>query len=284
MKKLLAVTTVFAVGGTFAATQADAAQYKVKSGDSLWKISNEFNTSVQALKLENNLKSDLIFADQVLNINESSDTKKSSNNSDATYVIVPGDTLGKIASQYGVSVAQLKAWNGLQSDLIIAGNTLKVNGSVEAPVSNNVQQATVNQVAANTNYTAPVQPVVSKTTYQAPVKNTVAQSTYQAPVQQTVYSAPKQQVTYTKTQAAPAPRVNNGLNWSALAQCESGGNASINTGNGFYGMYQFDLQTWQSVGGSGYPHQASAAEQTKRAQILYNSRGAQPWPVCGARL
>ncbi|WP_279306405.1 LysM peptidoglycan-binding domain-containing protein [Macrococcus armenti] len=281
MKKLLAVTTVFAVGGTFAATQADAAQYKVKSGDSLWKISNEFNTSVQALKLENNLKSDLIFVDQVLKINETNDTNKSSNNSDATYVIVPGDTLGKIASQYSVSVAQLKAWNGLQSDLIFAGDTLKINGSVETPVSNNVQQAPVNQVAQST-YKAPVQPAVSKTTYEAPVKNQVAQSTYQAPVQQTVYSAPKQQVTYTKTQAAP--RVNNGLNWSALAQCESGGNASINTGNGYYGMYQFDLQTWQSVGGSGYPHQASAAEQTKRAQILYNSRGAQPWPVCGARL
>ncbi|WP_277602369.1 LysM peptidoglycan-binding domain-containing protein [Macrococcus armenti] len=283
MKKLLAVTTVFAVGGTFAATQADAAQYKVKSGDSLWKISNEFNTSVQALKLENNLKSDLIIADQVLNINETNDTNKSSNNSDATYVIVPGDTLGKIASQYSVTVAQLKAWNGLQSDLIIAGDTLKINGSVGTPVSNNVQQAPVNPVAQST-YKAPVQPAVSKTTYEAPVKNQVAQSTYQAPVQQTVYSAPKQQVTYTKTQAAPAPRVNNGLNWSALAQCESGGNASINTGNGFYGMYQFDLQTWQSVGGSGYPHQASAAEQTKRAQILYNSRGAQPWPACGARL
>ena len=78
--------------------------------------------------------------------------------------------------------------------------------------------------------------------------------------------------------------MNNGLNWAALARCESGGNPSINTGNGYYGMYQFNLQTWRGVGGSGYPHQASAAEQTKRAQILYNMRGAQPWPVCGARL
>jgi uncharacterized protein YabE (DUF348 family) len=76
----------------------------------------------------------------------------------------------------------------------------------------------------------------------------------------------------------------DGLNWGALAECESGGNPSTNTGNGFYGLYQFDLQTWQSVGGSGYPHQNSASEQTYRAQILYSQRGDSPWPVCGSRL
>lgn len=92
-----------------------------------------------------------------------------------------------------------------------------------------------------------------------------------------------------KTYKAPALKktssfINYNLNWAGLAQCESGGNASINTGNGFYGLYQFDLQTWYAVGGKGLPSNASAAEQTKRAQILYNQRGAQPWPVCGARL
>lgn len=76
----------------------------------------------------------------------------------------------------------------------------------------------------------------------------------------------------------------DGLNWAALAECESGGNPSTNTGNGFYGMYQFDLQTWRSVGGSGYPHQNSAGEQTYRAQILYSQRGDSPWPSCGKRL
>jgi uncharacterized protein YabE (DUF348 family) len=76
----------------------------------------------------------------------------------------------------------------------------------------------------------------------------------------------------------------DGLNWSALAQCESGGNPSTNTGNGFYGLYQFDAQTWRSVGGSGLPHQNSAGEQTYRAQLLYKDRGASPWPSCGPRL
>lgn len=76
----------------------------------------------------------------------------------------------------------------------------------------------------------------------------------------------------------------DGLNWGALAQCESGGNPATNTGNGFYGLYQFDAQTWASVGGSGLPHQNSAGEQTYRAQILYSQRGASPWPSCGRLL
>lgn len=72
------------------------------------------------------------------------------------------------------------------------------------------------------------------------------------------------------------------LNWAALRNCE--GSYTSNTGNGYYGAYQFNLQTWQSVGGIGYPHQASPEEQDKRAQILYDQRGASPWPVCGKLL
>jgi hypothetical protein len=67
----------------------------------------------------------------------------------------------------------------------------------------------------------------------------------------------------------------------AIAACESGGNPATNTGNGFYGKFQFTLQTWQSVGGSGNPADASEAEQNKRAAILYAREGASPWPVCG---
>lgn len=66
-----------------------------------------------------------------------------------------------------------------------------------------------------------------------------------------------------------------------IASCESGGNPSTNTGNGFYGKYQFDLGTWGSVGGSGLPSNASESEQDRRAAMLYAQRGAAPWPVCG---
>jgi hypothetical protein len=67
----------------------------------------------------------------------------------------------------------------------------------------------------------------------------------------------------------------------AIAQCESGGNPATDTGNGFYGKYQFTLQTWQSVGGTGNPAQASEAEQDQRAAALYAQTGPSPWPVCG---
>src|SRR4051812_29944783 len=69
----------------------------------------------------------------------------------------------------------------------------------------------------------------------------------------------------------------------ALRMCESGGNYGINTGNGFYGAYQFDLGTWHSLGKPGYPHQASAATQDAAVRQLYAQRGWAPWPSCGQR-
>jgi hypothetical protein len=68
----------------------------------------------------------------------------------------------------------------------------------------------------------------------------------------------------------------------AIAACESGGNPSAVDASGTYrGKYQFDMQTWQSVGGSGDPAAASEAEQDRRAAILYSRSGSTPWPVCG---
>lgn len=74
------------------------------------------------------------------------------------------------------------------------------------------------------------------------------------------------------------------LNWGALANCESSGNPRAVNPAGYYGLYQFDTGTWRSVGGSGLPSQASAAEQTYRAQRLYQQRGRSPWPSCGRLL
>jgi peptidoglycan hydrolase-like protein with peptidoglycan-binding domain len=65
--------------------------------------------------------------------------------------------------------------------------------------------------------------------------------------------------------------------WYRLRMCESSNNYAIDTGNDHYGAYQFDLPTWRSVGGSGYPNKASKAEQDARALILYRRRGWQPW-------
>jgi uncharacterized protein YabE (DUF348 family) len=77
----------------------------------------------------------------------------------------------------------------------------------------------------------------------------------------------------------------DGLNWAALAACESGGNPrAYNPAGPFYGLYQFMEGTWHAVGGVGLPSDASASEQTYRAQILYNRSGAGQWPVCGHNL
>jgi hypothetical protein len=77
----------------------------------------------------------------------------------------------------------------------------------------------------------------------------------------------------------------DGLNWAALAGCESGGNPqSVNPAGPYYGLYQFMESTWRAVGGVGLPNQASASEQTYRAQILYNRSGRGQWPVCGRLL
>jgi len=67
-----------------------------------------------------------------------------------------------------------------------------------------------------------------------------------------------------------------------MAHCESGGRWHISTGNGFYGGLQFTLSTWNSVGGSGFPHWASKLEQKYRAVLLIRSAGYSPWPVCGS--
>jgi uncharacterized protein YabE (DUF348 family) len=88
--------------------------------------------------------------------------------------------------------------------------------------------------------------------------------------------------------AAPAPTTGtaataDGLNWAALAKCESGGNPRAVNPAGYYGLYQFSLSTWARVGGSGNPVDASPAEQTARAQALYARGGAGQWG-CGSHL
>ena len=72
--------------------------------------------------------------------------------------------------------------------------------------------------------------------------------------------------------------------WDALRHCESTNNYLVNTGNGYYGAYQFDQSTWESVGGSGRPHWAEPVVQDARARLLYARRGWTPWPICGRHL
>jgi len=68
----------------------------------------------------------------------------------------------------------------------------------------------------------------------------------------------------------------------SIAACESGGDPGAVNAAGYYGKYQFDIGTWQSVGGSGNPAEAPESEQDYRAALLYSRAGASPWPVCGS--
>lgn len=108
----------------------------------------------------------------------------------------------------------------------------------------------------------------------------------------TTLTAPVTRVLAVGTKARPATSSArqstggaDGLNWPALARCESGGNPRAVSSTGKYrGLYQFSLTTWRSVGGQGDPIDNSAGEQTYRAKILYNKAGAGQWPHCGKYL
>ena len=89
-----------------------------------------------------------------------------------------------------------------------------------------------------------------------------------------------QRSTVTRSAAAPA----GGGVWDRLAQCESGGNWGINTGNGYSGGLQFSPGTWAANGGTGSAHNASRAEQIRVAERVRASQGWGAWPACSSRL
>jgi len=72
--------------------------------------------------------------------------------------------------------------------------------------------------------------------------------------------------------------------WDALAECETNSDWTKNTGNGFYGGLQFEIQSWQDVGGEGIPSNTPREEQIYRADKLRQLQGWQAWPACAAQL
>ncbi|WP_411842625.1 LysM peptidoglycan-binding domain-containing protein [Salinicoccus sp. HZC-1] len=323
MKKVLSVGAAIAVSGTLAYS-AEAASHTVDKGDTIWGLAQENNTSVEAIKSGNSLTSDIIVPGQVIEINgEEKAEEKTETAEEGLYKIEAGDTLFEIAQKFDVTVSDLKAWNNLSSDLIFAGKTLTVSGDnveqasvVETPQveeeaaqpapqqqSNNEaaaqeqaaqEQAAAEQAAqeqaAQEQAAAEAAAQEQAAAEQAAQEQAAQEQAAQEQAAQERAAAQEQKQQEQKQQAktqnqSTSTSSNSGQNWGALAQCESGGNAGVVSSNGLYhGLYQFDVQTWKSVGGSGLPSQASAAEQTKRAQILYQDRGSQPWPVCGSRL
>ena len=110
-----------------------------------------------------------------------------------------------------------------------------------------------------------------------------------APADPAVSADPAPDADPASAEPAPAPTAapaSGGVSAALqrIAQCESGGNPQAVSASGQYrGKYQFDLGTWQSLGGTGDPAAASEAEQDRIAALLYAQRGPAPWPVCGYR-
>lgn len=85
------------------------------------------------------------------------------------------------------------------------------------------------------------------------------------------------------TDATTATASADSVNWDAIAECESGGNWSSNTGNGHYGGLQFKQATWSANGGVGNPAMAPRFEQIRVAENVLDSQGLGAWPTCGAK-
>ena len=135
MNKKVLATAIIGTGAfsTIFAHQAEAATtHTVKSGESLWSISNRYGITIAKLKSLNGLTSNLIFPNQVLTVSGSSSSHSYSNNSSSTYTVKSGDSLSSIASRYGTTYRHIMDLNGLHSFLIFPGQTLTVSGTARS--------------------------------------------------------------------------------------------------------------------------------------------------------
>jgi len=127
LKKTIIAFTTAALLSSVAVNSSEAASYRVQSGDSLSVIAYKYDTSVSNLKSWNNLSSDMIYVNQVLEVSATSTSSK-------TYTVQSGDYLSKIGVKFDVYLAELRAWNNLKSDVIFPGQTLVVSsGGTSTP-------------------------------------------------------------------------------------------------------------------------------------------------------
>lgn len=177
------------------------------------------------------------------------------------YNVKAGDTLSQIAQANGADWHELARINHLTDpNLILIGQTLTLDGTKKA---------------------APAPASAPKDTKQSEVRKS---DTKKSDTKKSETKKSDRTVRTSRSENRPntsSGKANLSGAWAKVANCESSGNPRAVNGGGYYGLFQFDLQTWRSVGGSGNPTQASAAEQLMRAKALYAQRGASPWPVCG---
>ena len=164
------------------------------------------------------------------------------------------------------------------SDTMLEGRT-----DVRRPGREGKQRVNLRRVIADGDLRS--RKVVDTKVVQAPVDRVEVHGTKEKPEPQ---PEPQPEAESESSSSAPAaPSAGTGV-WDQLAQCESGGNWSINTGNGYYGGLQFNLGTWQAMGGGAYaslPSEASREEQIAVATKLRDTNGGYgAWPACSASL
>ncbi|WP_223552966.1 C40 family peptidase [Lysinibacillus sphaericus] len=145
--RILALSTI--ATSFLALPTAEAATYTVQKGDTLSKIAQNHQVTVQDIKSWNKLKNDMIYVAQKLEVSKTSTNEagKPSNPSTtkpttpttppkqttASHTVVKGDTLSKIAKQYNVTLKDIKEWNGLTTDAIYVGQVLKLSSTATIP-------------------------------------------------------------------------------------------------------------------------------------------------------
>jgi len=176
-----------------------------------------------------------------------------------TYTVKPGDSLSAIAArEYGHAADWPALW---------WANRHRVSNPNMIAVGERLRLPSSHQVTASMAHAA-------MAAIPAPPPAPVAAA---APAAPSAGSAP--------VASAPAPASSSGVNWDAIAQCESGGNWGISTGNGFYGGLQFTEGTWLANGGGQYASSANLASRAQQIAVANNvlaSQGIGAWPVCGA--
>lgn len=166
-----------------------------------------------------------------------------------------------------------------------------VKARLEPPdrlATSHVSQATIT-VASIATYDAA--PTVAPPATDPPTTTTTTEATTTTSTTQAVAEVAVVAATTTTTDAPPpttqplkSPDPSSDATWDELAECETSGNWSANTGNGYYGGLQFAASTWRSVGGTGLPHQHSRATQIEKGKQLQAERGWTPWPTCARKL
>ncbi|TWD79908.1 LysM domain-containing protein [Kribbella amoyensis] len=190
----------------------------------------------------------------------------------ADYTVKHGDTLSEIAQAHGTNWHRLAELNNLNNpDLILVGQQLELNGGHKVTARDSERRSTWKSERK-----------VRKTERSSERKrerSTERKST------RTEERQTRKRDRGTRTESnRGSSRANLSGAWAKVAHCESSGNPRAVSPAGYYGLFQFDHQTWRSVGGSGNPASASAGEQLMRAKKLYSQRGASPWPNCGRYL